>query len=286
VSDSRTADDETGAPRPRRRTHLIQLVVGVVILAAVAILVAVVVNGNHAERKVAAKAAAVAPQPKNMASDGVLVVGSGGLLRTVRTAAIPAGGVPVATDEAKLGDTANIVEYIDFQCPFCLEFEQTNLGNVAKWVGEGKATLEVHPISILDRSSEGTRYSSRSADAAACVADYDPDRYLFAVAALYDNQPAEGTSGLTDTKILSVLSNADATDPAIASCVRSERFRSFVSASTVRAVDGTFTGVATTPTSFAGTPTVFVDGAQYTGSLTDAAAFTAFVERQKPGATG
>ncbi|MEJ1230121.1 MAG: hypothetical protein WDM88_05060 [Galbitalea sp.] len=73
--------------------------------------------------------------------------------------------------------------------------------------------------------------------------------------------------------------------PAITGCVNTERFRDWVTASTARVEVGTFAGVALTPSTFQGTPTVFVDGVLYPESITDAAAFTAFVEKQHPGAT-
>ena len=273
----------TTSPPPRRRIAL-QFAIGVVILAVVAVLVVLVVHSKQGTAKTVEKAAVSAPAPKNMRSDGVLIAGGSGTLRTVLTPAVT-GNKPVPTNVTKLGSTANIVEYVDFQCPFCFEFEETNLANIATWVGDGRATLELHPIAILDRSSEGTRYSSRAANAAACVADYDPQRYIFVAAALYQKQPAEGTRGLTDTQLIAALASAGASGPAIDSCVKTEKFKAFVAASTLRAVDGTFTGVATTPSTFQGTPTVFVDGALYNGSITDAAAFTAFVEQQQPGTT-
>jgi hypothetical protein len=66
----------------------------------------------------------------------------------------------------------------------------------------------------------------------------------------------------------------------ITKCVDNETYRDWVTATTAAEVNGTFAHVATKPTTFVGTPTVFVNGAQYTGSVTDAAAFTAFVTAQ------
>jgi protein-disulfide isomerase len=266
------------------RRAIIQTVIGAVLLAIVIAVVILLINTQHAAKVAQAKAPATADGPKNMVSDGVLISGSG--LTVTRTSAIAAKGKPVATDESDHKATANIVEYIDYQCPACLAFEETNLGNVAKWVQTGKATLELHPIAFLDNSSEGTRYSSRADNAAACVANYSPDRYLYVAAALYQNQPAEGTSGLTNAKILAVLKSAGASSTAITSCVDKEQFKAWVAAATARVEVGTFEGVAVKPSTFGGTPTVFVDGVQYTGSITDAAAFTAFVEKEKPGTTG
>ncbi len=62
--------------------------------------------------------------------------------------------------------------------------------------GEGperEITLEQHPIAILDRFSQGTEFSSRSAGAAFCVAESDSDLYFDYAKVLFENQPAENT---------------------------------------------------------------------------------------------
>jgi protein-disulfide isomerase len=263
----------------RRRRFFIQGGIGVAIIA-IAVIVTLVIVNNNANTVVAAASAA---GPRNMRSDGILFHGADGKVTAVQTAAIKKGGKPVATDTTTLTKTANIVEYVDLQCPYCQEFVGTNLAQEDSWVAAGKATLEIHPIAFLDASSEGTRYSSRAANAVACVANFDPDDTLAVVKTLYENQPAEQTSGLTNSKILSLLGDAGAGSSKITGCVNGESFKSWVTAATARVENGTFVGVATVPEAFPGTPTVFVDGAPYSGSLTDAAAFASFVNSKKPG---
>jgi protein-disulfide isomerase len=268
--------------KDRRRRFFIQGGIGVAIIAIIAIIAVVVVQNNANS----VTAAATAAGPLNMKSDGILFHGSGGKATAVTTAAVKAKGKPVATDTAKLTKTANIVEYIDYQCPYCNEFLTTNLAQEDKWVAAGKATLEIHPISILDASSEGNRYSSRAANAAACVANYDPNAFLKVTKVLYANQPAEDTGGMSNSKLLSLLAQGGASSSKITGCVNGETYKTWVTEATTRVTGGTFIGVATTPAAFAGTPTVFVNGASYTGSLTDAATFAAFVDEQKPGTAG
>ncbi len=280
-----TASEPTPAtgsetPAPRRRRYVVQIVIGVVVLVIAAIVVAVILGTQQGASTRPATAAELGP--KNMASDGVLLTGSGGQIVTTRTPAVKIGH-PVATDTSAHSATVNIVEYIDYQCPVCLGFEKANLANTAALVADGTATLEIHPVSILDRSSQGTRYSSRAANAAACVANFDPDSFLNATAALYEYQPAEGSVGLSNAQILTVLGKANVKGATITACVDKETYRTWVSATTAAVEDGTFEHVATAPTSFAGTPTVFVNGVQYAGSITDAAAFTAFVTAQTTG---
>jgi protein-disulfide isomerase len=251
--------------RERRNRVFLQSGIGIAVLAIVAIVVLVIINVNKPE----------GPGPRNMASDGIVL--SGSKLQAVETPAIKAGGSPVVTDTKKLTGVAHIVTYIDYQCPYCLQFETTNEDQIATMVKSGEATIEIHPIAILDASSLGNKYSTRAANAAACVANFDPNDFYAVNTALYANQPAENTSGMSDKQLLSILKGAGASGANITSCVTSQTFAGWVKAETARVVSGTFTGVATTPSSFAGTPTVFVNGQKYGGSLTDADAFASFV---------
>jgi protein-disulfide isomerase len=271
--------------RQHRRRFAFQGGALIVVIAIIAVVVVVVVNNNHASN--VKKAKQTTSGPVNMASDGILLTGSNGKITAVKTAAVKANAKPVPTDETKYAGKANIVEYIDFQCPYCDQFETTNLANINKWVEAGKATVEIHPLSFLDSSSGTNRYSSRAANAAACVAAYDPNDFLAVVKTLYANQPAEGGNGMSDSKLIGYLSSSGASSSKIASCVAGETYKSWVAAATSRANINVFGG--TVDTSKISTPTVFVNGTQWNPtsatSLTDAAEFTAFVEKTAPGST-
>ncbi|MES2170205.1 MAG: thioredoxin domain-containing protein, partial [Actinomycetota bacterium] len=132
-------------------------------------------------------------------------------------------------------------------------------------------------IAILDSSSLGNKYSTRAANAAACVANYDPNVFYAVNTALYANQPAENTSGMSDKQLLSILKGAGAGSSQISTCVTSQQFAGWVKSATDRVSAGTFAGIAATPAPFAGTPTVYVNGQKYPGSLTDPDAFASFV---------
>ncbi len=261
----------------KRRRFFIQGGIGVAIIA-IAVIVTLVIVQNNANNVVAASQAG---GPKNMISDGILFHGVDGKATAVETAAIKKGGKPVATDESKLKKTANIVEYIDLQCPYCQEFIETNLANEDKWVAAGKATLEIHPISFLDESSLGNRYSSRAANAVACVAAYDPNSVLGVLKVMYKDQPAEDTDGATNAKILSMLSAGGVSNKKVTGCVNGESYKSWVTAATARANVSVFGGSSTN--NLISTPTVIVNGQKYTGSLTSASTFTKFVNSVKPG---
>jgi protein-disulfide isomerase len=218
-----------------------------------------------------------------MASGGVLLQGNAttSKITAVKTAAVKAGGTAEATDQKKLSKTVNITTYIDYQCPYCNQFETANESQIKTWLQKGAVTLEIHPISILDASSLGTKYSTRSANAAMCVANYDPDAFLAVNTSLFKNQPAEGTSGLTNAKLISLIQAAGATSSSIPSCVNGGTFNGFVSSQTKAALADKLPNSSIAK--LTGTPTVIVNGKQYNGSLTDAATFSSFVASQATG---
>jgi protein-disulfide isomerase len=216
--------------------------------------------------------------PANMRSDGIII---GKELKAVRTAAIPADGKPVATVRDKKSTVVSIRIYLDYFCPVCKSFETANKSQITGWLKTGAATLEIHPISLLDRSSQGTRYSSRAANAGACVANYSPDDYWVFTQAMYARQPTEGTVGLSNSQIISVIKSAKVHNlPKISACVNREKFKSWVDAATTRAENGPLpdSNVKTVT----GTPTIIVNGVQYVLTSTNvasASAFAAFVEQ-------
>jgi len=262
--DARLKREEQRA-RKRRQRWVIQGGVVVGMLAVVAIAALVVFSATRPP----------SPGPLNMLSDGILLTGNGTATAAVATKAIPAGSTPVATDPTAHSKTVNIVVYIDYQCPYCQQFETTNSTQIGKWVSSGIATVEIHPLAILDNSSKGSKYSTRAANAAACVANFDPNNYLAVNNALFVKQPAESTSGLTDTELKAVVSDAGATGSDVASCIQNQTFATWVAAATKRALAGPLPNTA--EAKVAGTPTIIVNGTKYPGSITDAAAFNTFV---------
>ncbi|GAB3992497.1 hypothetical protein GCM10029992_01600 [Glycomyces albus] len=89
--------------------------------------------------------------------------------------------------------------YIDYMCPICKEFESTYAEDIQGWIDDGSVTVNYHPITILDRLSEGTEYSTRAASAAVCAADAGEQEFLDYSLALFENQPAENTPVSTTT---------------------------------------------------------------------------------------
>ncbi|MFJ3959286.1 DsbA family protein [Arthrobacter sp. NPDC090010] len=160
-----------------------------------------------------------------------------------------AAATPPGVD-AEAGKPVKVVAYVDFICPVCKNFEDTYGSLLDQDVKDGKITVEYRPIGLLDSRST-TNYSSRAAAAAACVLDVSPDKYPAYFKALFAQQPAEGSAGLTNDQLIKIAQDVGAKD--ISQCVNDRTFRPFVKNTTMEA---TATGVV-------GTPTIFVDGKQF-----------------------
>jgi len=252
--------------RSRRNKWIVQGLVVVSVLVIGALIAAFFINGNKSF---------TATGPLNMASDGILLEGNGTDITAVTTGSVKAGDEPVATDQTALADTVNIVMYVDYQCPYCQTFEATNTEQISEWVSSGAATLEIHPIAFLDGASLGTKYSTRAANAAACVANYQPDSYFAVNTALFENQPAEQTAGLSDNEIKGILSDAGVDNDDVSTCISDGEFKPWTKVATTRVTGGEIPN--SDQPEFQGTPMVVVNGTLYTGAIDDATAFGDFV---------
>jgi protein-disulfide isomerase len=135
--------------------------------------------------------------------------------------------------------------YIDYMCPACNQFESTYAADIQSWLDEGSVTVNYHPLAILDRLSQGTEYSSRSAAAAVCAADVGEQEFLDYTLALYANQPAENTRGLTDDQLVEIGLDANLGSD-WSSCVEDETYRGWVQEGNASATGEQ--GVTATPT--------------------------------------
>jgi len=151
--------------------------------------------------------------------------------------------------EAEAGKPVKVVLYIDFICPVCKNFEAQYNEQLTSLRTEGKITVEYRALGFLDSRST-TNYSSRAANAAACVVNESPEKYAEFVDALFANQPAEGGAGLSDDKLKSMASDIGVD---INSCVDEKTYRPFVKFTTKEAAAIGVTG----------TPSVFVEGKQW-----------------------
>src|SRR3954447_16466934 len=189
---------EEAAKKAKCRKVVVQssVIVGIVaVLAIIGVIVFTSVGSGGAG----------AANPKNMASGGLLLTSP---TQATTTPAIKSGAKPTPTKMALDGKTAHIQIWLDYQCPFCDQFETTNNSQIKQWLQEGSATLEVHPVAILD-STQNKQYSTRAGAAASCVASSQPSKFFDVNAALFANQPDEQTGGgLSNAQILKVLKDA------------------------------------------------------------------------------
>lgn len=254
---------EEAAKKAKRKKIIVQGSVIVGIIAVLAIVGGFIFAGVSAANNVA--------NPKNMLSGGILLTKAD---KAVTTPAIAKGSDPTPTKQTLDGKTAHIQIWLDYQCPYCDQFETTNSAQMKQWMADGQATLEIHPVAILD-SSTNKKYSTRAAAAASCVANFMPDKFFDVNSALFANQPDEQTgSGLTNAEMLKLFKTAGASSQAITDCVNDQRFAKFVTNRTTSAVADTQLRGA----NGFGTPTVFVNGQRYSGGFTDASAFATFVQ--------
>lgn len=151
------------------------------------------------------------------------------------------------TGAIHVGDGPDVVAtYIDFMCPICGQFEEAYGETLEGLVDDGSITLDIHPISILDRQSQGTEFSTRAANAMYCVAESSPDASLPFLQEMFANQPAEPSTGLTDEQIISFADTVGATDAA--PCIEDQTYVKYVTAMTQLTPPDPATGGIGTPT--------------------------------------
>ena len=215
--------------RKERKSTIIIVAVSVVGLALFAGLVFFIVNGS----KVPALDDPGAALPAGSDTTGGIPVGKTGIV-----------GVDVPGD-----DVPQVAIYEDFMCPICNQFEQVNSADIDALREAGEIAVSYHPISILDRVSLGTQYSTRAANAAATVADQAPEYFHPFAEALYVNQPEENTEGLDDATIASIAVSVGVPQD-VADSLDNGTFRKWVLAATDSASQAGANG----------TPTIIVNG--------------------------
>lgn len=151
---------------------------------------------------------------------------------------------------------ATMTLYYDYMCPACQQFEKVNAGDIAKLMNDGKVRVELRPLTFLDRLSQGTEYSTRAANAFYTVASEAPYAIWPFHNALYENQPKENTAGLTDEQIAEIAKQAGLPDAIIAK-FKDNAYRDLAQKSSAANLQSTVKQ----------TPTVFINGTEFTGDL-------------------
>jgi protein-disulfide isomerase len=159
-------------------------------------------------------------------------------------------------------DVPVIKIYLDYQCPICQAFDVPNSSLIESKVNAGEWIVEYHPISFLDGRASPNTYSSRAANSAICVSEYDPDKFLTYTNLLYAHQPAENTAGPENDALVKFteqvqVKNADK----IASCINDKSFGAWIKSTTDTALNEKVPG---TDLNVDGTPFIVVKGQKYT----------------------
>ncbi len=252
-----------------------------IIIGAVAI-VAVGAIGTAVTLAVSAQVSKPRLTPTGMEADGVVVTD---ISAVASSDSLPATAAPdpsdAATSEAPTpkptaSEKVDIHVYVDYLSPDAGKFERANARQLARWIGEGAVSVSYHPVALLTASSNGTKYSLRSAAAAACVATYSPSKFYAFNHDLLDKQPEVGSDGLSDDELAN-LAGAVGVDNSkdIKSCIQNGDFISWAKEATTRALDGPLAGSDDLVLTAA--PMIVANGEAYVGAPDDPAEFSQFV---------
>jgi protein-disulfide isomerase len=181
---------------------------------------------------------------------------------------INADGAAVAAPDDDTLPTLAV--YFDYMCPACHAFEDANLPSIRQMVADGETTLVLHPLAILDRMSQRTQFSTRSASAIAWIADRAPQNFLAFHEGIFTEQPGENTEGITNAHMAEIAVAAgvpQAVADGIADGTATETFGQWITSITQVAV--TDTALQNPQTGSFGTPTILVAGDRFGGNWMD-----------------
>lgn len=182
------------ARQRRMRTLVISAIVVLALLVAGGI-----GYGIYASRRSASEPEAVVPPTGLTAQDASYTLG-----------AAEGSGKPV------------VDLYVDFMCPACGQFHQINGADLDAVIAAKSATVRLHTRTFLDSYSTTGDYSTRAANALACVADEKPERIQAMQDLLFESQPEENSPGLDNATLTSLAKQAGAGE-SVSSCISSER---------------------------------------------------------------
>lgn len=179
---------------------------------------------------------------------------------TGQVATPPAGVVDdYAIPRGDAGAPVTVTIYEDFMCPFCGDFEAASRAALQKDVDAGKVQLRYHVLNFLDDRSTSD-YSTRAANAYAAVLDAaGPQAAKEFHDLMFENQPEEGSAGLSDRQLLDYAVQAGAPRATVSRAIEARTFEQWVDNGTEQASKD---GVNATPT-------VQVDGKTVTYTTID-----------------
>ncbi|MGP7960157.1 DsbA family protein [Sanguibacter sp. A247] len=191
------------------------------------------------------------------------------------------GGISVGKDgvAGTVNEGAPVVDlYLDYMCVWCGTFEETNGALLKQWREAGDITLVIHPVSILDRMSAGTQFSTRSAAASVYVAENAPEQFDAFNTAMFAQQPEEGSSGHKDSEIADIAKSVGVPQSVvddIASAKSYEKYARWIGSQTDKATADTNLH---TPEGQFSTPTIVIGGQKFDGDWRAQGALRAAVD--------
>lgn len=234
----------------KRKSLFVKLGVLAAVIVVIALVVTLIVQNNNAK----IEDSGAVPQG-GTAAGGIMVTSADTVAeKTIDKVDIkkleapdeaPAPATPRDLTVAEKGEPINITLYVDANCVHCADFEATYGDQMQQWLADGKVTIEYRNVGYLDRGS-ATNFSSRAANALACVADESPAAYMGFVKALWGHYP-EGEMKNAELADMAIQNGAA---ESVADCIDDDKFRPFVKYATTA---GQYDGVA-------GTPSIFVQG--------------------------
>lgn len=244
--------------RERRNRVVLRASILIVVVAIVALVAVVLVDSVRPP----------GPGPKNMANGGITIRGA--TLAALRTRAPSAGSTPTP-QPAPTNGVVLIQAYEDFGSPDGRQFEQTYGSQIRALIASGAAIVQHYPVAVLDNHFSDNSYSTRSANAAAAVANWSPDSYAAFHTLLFSAgvQPKEGGAGLTDDRLIALARQAKVSNlPQITRAIRDQRFKAWVRARTQEFIDksGSLAEVTIPAKRRTSTPALVVNGRYWDGT--------------------
>ena len=138
----------------------------------------------------------------------------------------PGNATTSIDDDPYLGNkdeaTVAIVEFSDFECPFCQRFHQETFEDIVKnYVDTGKAIIVYRdlPLSFHDP------VATKEAIAGECVKEQGGNEAFFNFAQGLYNATASNGQGVSDDKLYSLASDAGVDSNKVKECVESEKYK-------------------------------------------------------------
>ena len=227
---------------------------GVIVAVIVAVVLGIVLTQNGGSGSIGGSCDGTGDSPTICVATGTPATGSS----TSDSAFVDAADVAklfkgIPQDGFVLGNPdapVTLVEWIDFQCPACQQFETEMLPElIEKYVRHGKMKIEMKAWNIIDSNFPGMHDSLRGQKVANAAAAQNKAFEFSEV--LYNNQGVEGTGWLNDAMISNIGASVDGLNLSqLASDANSAK-----TASAIRAIDSY---AAAQPTIFSGTPTLLL----------------------------